>query len=134
MGEISMFAALGCWHRPGDMSQRLLNSDTFNRRLTGELTTLIQHWELTEQESQGRLWETYTIKSTPEAVAEAAVDEDRVYMTIVKTPDSLVIGGYPEACERVIKKLGVRAMALDMSNAIHSDPAYKEYESMEYPR
>jgi PfaB family protein len=133
MGEISMYAALGCWKKPGDMSARLAKSDTFNHRLTGRLDTLRQHWGLPDAKpgDNEKLWETYTLKATPEEVAEACEDEDRVYCTIINTPDSLVIGGYPEACERVIKKLGVRGMALDIQNAIHSEPAFKEYESME---
>lgn len=133
MGEISMYAALGCWERPGQMSKRLAESDTFNYRLTGELRTLRQHWDLppAKEGDDELLWETYTMKATPEEVAEACIDEDRVYCTIINTPDSLVIGGYPEACQRVIKKLGVRAMPLDMANAIHSAPAFKEYEHME---
>ena len=133
MGEISMYAALGCWEQPGLMSRRLAESETFNHRLTGELRTLRQHWDLpsAKEGDEERLWETYTLKATPEEIAEACVDEDRVYCTIINTPDSLVIGGYPEACQRVIKKLGVRAMPLDMANAIHSAPAFKEYEHME---
>ena len=133
MGEISMYAALGCWKEPGLMSARLAQSDTFNHRLSGELRTLRAHWNFPDVEDgvKEKIWETYTIKATAEEVAEAAADEDRVYCTIINTPDSLLIGGYPEACERVIAKLGVRAMALDMPNAIHSAPAFKEYAHME---
>lgn len=133
MGEISMYAALGCWAKPGVMSKRLADSDTFNHRLTGELQTLRQHWGLPEAQPGQieQLWETYTLKATAEEIAEAAADEDRVYCTIINTPDSLVIGGDPAACQRVIKKLGVRAMPLDMPNAIHSPPAFKEYRHME---
>ena len=133
MGEISMYAALGCWEEPGLMSARLANSDTFNHHLSGELRTLRSHWNLPaiEDGEKEKIWETYTIKATAEEVAAASVDEDRVYCTIINTPDSLLIGGYPAACERVIKKLGVRAMALNMPNAIHSAPAFKEYEDME---
>jgi PfaB family protein len=133
MGEISMYAALGCWQQPGQMSERLANSDTFNHRLSGELQTLRQHWDLPEAKPGviEQLWETYTLKATAEEVQEACINEDRVYCTIINTPDSLVIGGYPEACQRVIKRIGVRAMALDMPNAIHSPPAFKEYEHME---
>ena len=133
MGEISMYAALGCWEKPGAMSKRLAESDTFNHCLTGELKTLRQHWDLppAKKGQVEQLWETYTLKATVEEIAEAAADEDKVYCTIVNTPDSLVIGGDPAACQRVIKKLGVRAMALDMANAIHSPPAFKEYRNME---
>ena len=133
MGEISMFAALGCWEKPGVMSKRLAESDTFNHCLTGELRTLRQHWDLPDAVAgqTEQLWETYTLKATVEEIAAAAADEDKVYCTIVNTPDSLVIGGDPAACQRVIKILGVRGMALDMANAIHSPPAFKEYRNME---
>jgi PfaB family protein len=41
-----------------------------------------------------------------------------------------LLAGYPADCLRVIKKLGVRAMPLNMANAIHSAPANKEYDDM----
>lgn len=132
MGEVSMYAALGCWKEPGVMSDRLARSETFNHRLTGDLLTLRQHWDVPlGADNSEKLWETYTLKATPEQIAEACEEEDRVYCTIINTPDSLVIGGYPEACERVMKKLGVRGMSLDIQNAIHSPPAFMEYKSME---
>jgi PfaB family protein len=77
-----------------------------------------------------QIWETYTIKATIEQVEIAAADEPRVYCTIVNTPDNLLLAGYPDDCLRVVKKLGVRAMALNMANAIHSAPAYAEYDHM----
>lgn len=137
MGEISMYAALGCWQDPAAMSKRLAASETFNRRLNGELLAPREHWGLDEakegidSKNGDKIWETYTIKATAEEVAAASEDEDRVYCTIINTPDSLLVAGFPEACERVIKKLGVRAMPLDMPNAIHSPPAYLEYAHME---
>lgn len=133
MGEVSMFAALDCWEDPGAFSERMAQFPTFNHDLTGELQTLRKHWGLPAAQPgvYEKLWETYTIKGTVEEVAAACADEDRVYVTLVNTPDSVVIGGYPEACERVIAKLGVRAMAMEISNAIHSEPAFKEYENME---
>jgi len=133
MGEVSMFAALDCWEDPGAFSERMAQFPTFNHDLTGELQTLRKHWglPLAKAGEYEKLWETYTIKGTVEEVAAACEDEDRVYVTLINTPDSVVIGGYPEACERVIAKLGVRAMAMEISNAIHSEPAFKEYENME---
>ncbi len=147
MGEVSMYAALGAWQQPGLMSARLANSETFNQRLCGDLLTLREHWGLpviakeeslqqnhSEQESvtldNELIWETYTIKATLDEVLAASEGEDRVYCTIVNTPDSLLVAGYPEDCLRVIKKLGVRAMPLNMANAIHSSPAKNEYNDM----
>ncbi|NRA42912.1 MAG: hypothetical protein HRU21_11490, partial [Pseudomonadales bacterium] len=73
MGEISMFAGLGCWQKPGLMSERLAESDTFNERLSGDLKALKAHWGMPENAAvKEKLWETYTLKATPEAVAKAA--------------------------------------------------------------
>ncbi|MDX2369907.1 MAG: PfaB family protein [Colwellia sp.] len=130
MGEVSMYAALGAWQQPGLMSARLANSDTFNHRLCGELLTLREHWGLNENTNDELIWETYTIKATLDDVIKASEGEDRVYCTIINTPDSLLLAGYPEDCLRVISTLGVRAMPLNMANAIHSAPANKEYDDM----
>jgi PfaB family protein len=130
MGEVSMYAALGAWQQPGLMSARLANSDTFNHRLCGELLTLREHWGLDESTQDELIWETYTIKATLDDFIKASEGEDRVYCTIVNTPDSLLVAGYPEDCLRVIKKIGVRAMPLNMANAIHSAPANKEHDDM----
>ncbi|WP_019615821.1 PfaB family protein [Psychromonas ossibalaenae] len=132
MGEISMFAALGCWHSPGLMSARLAASDTFNHRLSGELRAIRELWNLPDV-SDGtfeQIWETYSIKGTLAQVNEVIAQGERVYVTIINTPDSLVIGGYPDDCLKVIKRLGVRAMPLNMANAIHSAPAHAEYQNM----
>ena len=130
MGEISMYAALGAWQQPGLMSERLSQSDTFNHRLSGDLLTLREHWGLDSGTNDELIWETYTIKATLDDVIAASEGEDRVYCTIINTPDSLLLAGFPEDCLRVIKKMGVRAMPLNMANAIHSEPANKEYADM----
>lgn len=132
MGEVSMYAALGCWQQPGLMSARLAQSNTFNHQLCGELRTLRDHWDLPDvlDGTFEPIWETYTIKATIDQVDVAAADEDRVYCTIINTPDNLLLAGYPDDCLRVVKKLGVRAMPLNMANAIHSAPAYGEYDHM----
>jgi len=136
MGEVSMYAALGAWQQPGLMSARLANSSTFNERLCGDLLTLREHWGLpaptnnSVEQSDELIWETYTIKATLDEVIAASEGEERVYCTIINTPESLLLAGYPEDCLRVIKKLGVRAMPLNMANAIHSAPANFEYDDM----
>jgi len=132
MGEISMYTALGCWENPGTMSIRLAESDIFNHGLSGELRTPRAHWGLPDvaDGTFEQIWETYTIKATVAEVEAACIGEDRVYCTIINTPDSLLLGGYPEDCLRVIEKLGVRAMALNLPNALHCEPALKEYDDL----
>ncbi|MFT5163008.1 MAG: PfaB family protein [Alteromonadaceae bacterium] len=133
MGEVSMYAALGCWQQPGLLSARLAQSDTFNHQLCGELLSLQEQWDLsnvTPSANTDKIWETYTVKTTIDKVSVALEGEDRVYCTIVNTPDSLLLGGYPADCERVIAKNGWWAMPLNMANAIHSQPAQREYDHM----
>jgi PfaB family protein len=132
MGEVSMFAALGCWQTPGLMSARLANSDTFNHQLSSELRAIRKLWNLPDIKDGEfeQIWETYSIKGSAEQVNASIKTDERVYVTIVNTPDSLTIGGFPEDCLKVIKRLGVRAMPLNMANAIHSEPAYQEYDKM----
>ncbi len=132
MGEVSMYAALGCWQKPSVMSSRLANSVTFNQRLSGELSTLRELWRLTSTDlnSANPIWETYSIKASLAEVEAACVGEPRVYCTIVNSPDNVLLAGYPSDCLRVIDKLGVRAMPMNMANAIHSQPAKAEYDEM----
>lgn len=132
MGEISMFAALGCWKKPGLMSARLAASDTFNHQLSSELRAIRKLWNLPEVANGTfeQIWETYAIKGTLSQVNAAIQNDERVFVTIINTTDSLVVGGYPEDCLKVIKRLGVRAMPMNMANAIHSNPAYQEYDNM----
>jgi PfaB family protein len=132
MGEISMFAALGCWQNPGQMSARLANSDTFNHQLSSELRAIRKLWKIPDIDDGffEQIWETYSIKGTVAQVNAEIRKDERVYITIINTPDSLVIGGFPADCLKVIKRLGVRAMPLNMANAIHSEPAYQEYAQM----
>lgn len=132
MGEISMYAGLGCWQAPGLMSARLASSNTFNHRLSGELRALREMWNLPDvaDGTFEQIWETYSIKSTFDEVTKAIQKGERVYVTLINTPDSLTIGGYPQDCLQVIERLGLRVMPLNMSNAIHSEPAYAEYQAM----
>lgn len=132
MGEISMFAALDCWKNPRQMSSRLANSPIFTEQLSGELKTLRSLWQLpaTAKGGESLLWESYNIKGTVSEVKKAIRDSERVYITLINTPDSLVIAGYPADCLAVAKRLAVRPMALNVHNAIHSEPAYQHYQQM----
>ena len=132
MGEVSMFAALNCWKNPGQMSARLSDSQTFNERLSGELKTVRALWALPTVAEGGekQVWESYNIKGRVEEVEDAIGEDERVYITLINTPDSLVIAGYPADCLAVAKRLGVRAIALNVHNAIHCEVACQHYQQM----
>lgn len=131
MGEVSMFAALG-WKNPHAMSARLANSATFTRQLSGELNTVRKLWNipLISQGGAAQIWESYNIKASASQVAAVIGATERVYITIINSDESVVIAGYPADCLAVSTRLGVRAIALNVANAIHSAPAYQEYAQM----
>ncbi|WP_354625335.1 PfaB family protein [Psychromonas sp. MME2] len=130
MGEVSMFTALDCWQNPQLMSQRLHHSTTFKQRLAGELAAIREHWQLSDV-GDTPIWESYSVKANVEQVEQVLLVTDRVYITIINSPDSLVIAGYPEDCRAVCQRLGQRAIALQVANAIHCPPAYSEYDNMQ---
>ena len=126
MGEISMFAALGCWQKPQVMSQRLRQSPIFTEQLSGALKRL-DDLSLPEDRKH---WESYHLKATVSEV-EAVLDGfPDVFITIINTAQSLVIAGIPEQCLALAKRLKVRAIALNVPNIIHCDLAKSEYENM----
>ncbi len=130
MGEVSMYAALGCWQQPEALSEKLANSLTFNQKLSGELSAAKSLWQLSDANDKNEIWETYSIRATIEQVQLASTEQSKVYCTIINTPDNLLLAGYPPECRQVIKNLGVRAMPINMANAIHCEVAQSEYENM----
>lgn len=129
MGEISMYVALDAWADPGCLSEPLADHPTFKHNITGELFALREHWGLpAPSEKDGVLWDTFSMRGNAAEVQAAVDEEEKVFLTIINTPDNLLIGGDPEACQRVIKKLGTRAMSLGLASAIHSAPAKAEYD------
>ncbi|OUR87885.1 hypothetical protein A9Q81_25440 [Gammaproteobacteria bacterium 42_54_T18] len=129
MGEISMYVALDAWTDPGCLSEPLADHPTFKQNITGELFALKEYWGLSKSDESGtQLWNTYSLRGDPENVAKAVAKEDKVFLTIINTPDNMLIGGDPDACQRVVKALGTRAMSLQLASAIHSAPAKLEYD------
>lgn len=129
MGEISMYVALDAWADPGCLSEPLADHPTFKHNITGELFALREHWNLpAPSANDGVLWDTFSMRGNAAEVQAAVDEEEKVFLTIINTPDNLLIGGDPEACQRVIKKLGTRAMSLGLASAIHSAPAKAEYD------
>ncbi|OUS23753.1 hypothetical protein A9Q99_27340 [Gammaproteobacteria bacterium 45_16_T64] len=129
MGEVSMYVALDAWTDPGCLSEPLADHPTFKHNITGELYALKDFWGLAKTDESGtKLWNTYSLRGNPEEVSKVVAGEEKVFLTIINTPDNMLIGGDPEGCQRVVKKLGTRAMSLELASAIHSAPAKAEYD------
>lgn len=130
MGEVGMFASLGVWKNPGKLSKRLLNSDTFNNRLTGNLDAIRDCWSIDRDVENSTIWGQYTVFAHFKEVDEVLKNEDRVFITLINTEDEIVIAGDPKECERVISEQGYRYFPLKIALAIHSPPAYTEYDKL----
>ena len=126
MGEISMFAALGCWQSPQLMSRRLRQSPIFTEQLAGELKRL-DCFGLTKEQAD---WESYHLKASVNQIEAVLHLFPGVYITIINTQESLVIAGIPEQCLALAKQLKIRAVALNIPNIIHCDLAKNEYKNM----
>lgn len=132
MGEVSMFAALGCWQTPQIMSKRLRESRIFTEQLSGPLKRLQSAWAepVINVDDVSTRWESYHLKASFMLVESLLSAFPRVYITIINTNDSLVIAGEPAQCLKLAEQLNVRAIALNVQNIIHCELAKSEYENM----
>lgn len=144
MGEVSMYAALGCWQDPELMSERLASSPIFTQELAGELKSAPQSIsaeyvdkyldkyldKYVENIEKAPLWETYSVKANVHDVAPYVGPNTGVYCTIVNTEDNLLLAGPPKECKGVIKQLNTKAMPLNMPNIIHCELAQGQYNEM----
>ncbi|MDM8536105.1 PfaB family protein [Desulfobacterales bacterium HSG17] len=132
MGETSMMASLMVWQDPGQLSGKLKETEVFSKALHGELTAVRKDWGLPEYDKgkEKFIWESYTLLADRELVQKAVENEDQVYMTLINTDNEVVIAGDPDSCIRVAEKLGCQYFPLRLDLAIHSKPAWSEYDNI----
>jgi PfaB family protein len=130
LGEPGMIASLGVWEEPGRLADRFQESPTFREHLSGPLAAVRKYWNLSESsdDTPTRLWDSFTLQATPSRVREAIEGEERVYLTIINSPEEVVIAGEPESCRRVIKRMGCKHYPLGLELAIHCGPTRLEYD------
>lgn len=131
MGEASMMASLMVWQDPGQMSGRLKECDVFSHALSGDLTAVRKSWGLPPRSANGeQIWESYTLLADREVVEAAVAGEERAYITLINTDKEVVVAGDPESCVRVAEGIGCRYFPLRLDLAIHSEPAWQEYDRL----
>ncbi len=131
LGEPGMMASLEVWEDFGELSDRFQASPTFREELSGPMRAVKRSWNLPvagEGVTGPRVWESFTLQAPPSEIEEAIRGEERVYLTIVNSREEAVIAGEPEACRRVIKKLGCKHYPLGLDLAIHCEPTRLEYD------
>ncbi|AFY54720.1 PfaB family protein [Rivularia sp. PCC 7116] len=132
LGEVSMMSAIGIWNKFGEMSNALNSSTLFGDRLSGAKNCVREFWQLppVERSPDSSFWCNYVLIATPSQVRESIVDENRVYLTQINTPEEVVIAGEPAACERVIKKLGCSAFRAPFDHVIHCEAMASEHQEI----
>ena len=132
MGEVSMYAALGCWQEPELMSERLANSPIFTKELAGQLNSAPKKnvTNRSDYSEEIPLWETYSVKAKVQEVEPLIAANAEVFCTIVNTEDNLLLAGTPNECKDVIDQLNTKAMPLNMPNIIHCELAHGQYNEM----
>ena len=77
-------------------------------------------------QSGGTIWANYFLMTTAANVSAALEKEPRVYLTHINTPRQVVIGGDPEACQRVIAALKCNSLRAPFDFALHCDAMSSE--------
>lgn len=128
LGENSMLYATGVWGQGDHASARLEDSEAFRTRLAGRQLAIREHWGLDpQQDGSEPLWSNYLVMAAPEKVQAALNGEPHVYMTHINTPRQVVIGGDPQACQRVLAEIRASSLKAPFDYALHCEVMRSEY-------
>lgn len=133
LGENSMMFAANIWNNGDFASTRVEASPTFRTELAGPQNTIRAFWGLPPaapdfSPTAGQpLWANYLLMAPAERVQAALEKDVHVYLTHINTPRQVVIGGDPQACQRVISALGCTHLRMPFDYALHCDPVRPEY-------
>ncbi|MCP6761473.1 MAG: type I polyketide synthase [Fischerella sp. CENA71] len=132
LGETSIMLSQGIWTHFHEGSEGLNSSALFKTQLSGPKNAVRKYWELPqEQNSEGEeFWSTYILMCPVSRVQEVLKHEDRVYLTLINTPEEVGIAGETKACQKVIKMLNCDAFSAPFNHVIHCAPIRSEYDEL----
>ncbi len=125
LGEISMLWANGIWRNGEQSSLKWRRSALFKERLFGSMTAVRDYWA--PEEFEAGFWDSYILKASPQECLDVLEKEPKAFLTIINTPDEVVIAGEQNACQRVIKALGCRSLPMPFQASIHNPAMAGEY-------
>lgn len=127
LGESSMLWAMEVW-RDSDQARKLLHhSPLFQSRLAGPKEAVREAWGLPAA-ADDDFWASYVLAASPAAVYEQLPHETRVYLTHINTPNEVVIAGEPDACQRIIERIGCESVRAPFETVIHNEAILSEYD------
>ena len=119
LGESSAFFAMNVWKERDEMLRRVMNSTLYTHDLAGEFRAVAQAWHLPAGTPVD--WVIAAAQCPAEAVRAALQGRPRVYLLIINTPVSCVIGGDRSAVEGVLAELGCAFSFIGGASAAHCD-------------
>ena len=123
-----MMWALDVWTDRDRGSDAVHASPIFKTRLSGPKEAVRELWKLAQDDKD--FWSTCVLKAPVSSVLECLEHETRVYLTIINTPQEVVIAGHPGDCERVIETLGCNYLRSPFDTVLHCEAVRSEYDRL----
>ena len=119
LGESSAFFAMKAWNERDEMLQRVLSSPLYTRDLAGEFLAVARTWDAPAGRPAD--WSIAAVQCPAKDIREVLKTSTHVYLLIINTPDSSVIGGDRQAVMQIIEELGCNYHLLSGVSAAHCE-------------
>lgn len=118
-GESTALFALGVWPEDiADYVREMSEVGLWTREIAGEFRAVGRVRERAGVTASG--WATYIVGAGEREAREAVADEPAVHLVSVNAPRSVVVGGEPSGCERVLARLpSAYAVRVPYELAVH---------------
>jgi len=121
LGETAGLFALKAWSDRDAMLERINNSTLFTEDLAGEYKAARKVWKVPSNSTVD--WALGVIDRPAKVVRAALSDHKKVYNLIVNTLHECVVGGDPNAVEKLVKKLDCEFFPLHGVTTVHCEVA-----------
>jgi 3-hydroxymyristoyl/3-hydroxydecanoyl-(acyl carrier protein) dehydratase/1-acyl-sn-glycerol-3-phosphate acyltransferase len=109
-GETNSMYALGAWQSMQGLLLDIEACGLYTTVLGGRADAIRAAWK--ERGIEDSCWSSYWVTAPVLAVQAAVAAEPGVHITIINSPEDVVIGGESRACRRVAQKIGLHRAAL----------------------
>ena len=133
LGEIMMFFATDYWKKTEPIKKEITESDLYKNRIAGSMDAVREFWDemgYAYNESE-IIWNNMILMTNLEKVKAAVEKEPLVYLTHVNTHRQVVIGGEPQACQRVVSELGCMRFPIPVNYPMHCAPVASEFDVLQ---
>ncbi|NQX57961.1 beta-ketoacyl synthase N-terminal-like domain-containing protein [Paenibacillus qinlingensis] len=115
-GETNALSCWGAWDSAEGLFADLEAEEVYTRWLAGENAVLADQWG-----AENACWVNWRLLHPVTLVQRATAEDPEVEVTTIHTDGDCVIGGHPDACKRLIEKLGKPvALPLEYDMVIHT--------------